>query len=82
MTWQAEAACRKVPKMLLDAYFWPNDPSQLTRDKAKAICDTCSVQQKCLQWALDTDYGSDEFSRSFIVAGMDYRERMNYKEEA
>ncbi|MFJ3671003.1 WhiB family transcriptional regulator [Streptomyces sp. NPDC090106] len=51
--WRYRAACRDEDPDL----FFPigtTGPSAVQTERAKAICRTCGVQQRCLRFALDT----------------------------
>ena len=74
-TWSERAACRKIAPALLNAWFFPADPTADTKANAKAVCDECPVFEECLTWATRTGYGKDQWSRSFVAAGGNYRER-------
>jgi WhiB family redox-sensing transcriptional regulator len=53
MDWRHEAACRDEDPEL----FFPignTGPALLQIDEAKAVCQSCSVTEECLLWALDT----------------------------
>ena len=68
--WQDAAACRGEDLML---FFGPDGERQPERDirerKAKAVCASCPVRERCLTFALDThqDFG--------IWGGLDDEER-------
>lgn len=68
MTWQDEAACLGMNQ----DYFFLEQGSSTSSDRAKAICAQCPVISDCLDYALDTNpqYG--------IWAGMSLRERRHY----
>lgn len=65
--WMAEAKCLDADP---EAFFPEKGGS--TRE-AKRICSACSVQQECLQWALQND------ERFGIWGGMSERERRRLK---
>ncbi|MDF3301261.1 WhiB family transcriptional regulator [Streptomyces tropicalis] len=51
--WREHAACRDEDPDL----FFPigtSGPALLQAEQAKAVCRGCPVQERCLQWALDT----------------------------
>ena len=53
MDWRHEAACRDVDPEI----FFPigtTGPALAQIEAAVSICRTCSVQEQCLEWALDT----------------------------
>ena len=50
--WRSRAACRDADPEL----FFPEGsagPALLAVDRAKHLCETCPVQARCLDWALD-----------------------------
>jgi WhiB family redox-sensing transcriptional regulator len=50
--WRVRAACRDADPDL----FFPEGtagPVLQTVDRAKRVCETCPVQVRCLDWALD-----------------------------
>jgi WhiB family redox-sensing transcriptional regulator len=50
--WRSHAACRHADPDL----FFPEGtagPTLLAVDRAKRLCETCPVQSRCLDWALD-----------------------------
>jgi WhiB family transcriptional regulator, redox-sensing transcriptional regulator len=53
MGWQEEAACRGLDVLL---FFGPDREPRPEREireaKAKAVCQTCQVRTKCLDYAL------------------------------
>jgi WhiB family redox-sensing transcriptional regulator len=51
--WRDRAACRHEDPDL----FFPigtSGPTLLQTEQAKAVCRRCSVQERCLRWAVDT----------------------------
>ncbi|MFE1249455.1 WhiB family transcriptional regulator [Streptomyces sp. NPDC058766] len=51
--WRDQAACRHEDPEL----FFPigtSGPALPQTEQAKAVCRRCPVQERCLQWALDT----------------------------
>lgn len=62
--WRTQAACRNHPQPDI---FFPDPGDHTTRKQAKAICNTCPVQQPCRQeakrlqtqgiWGNKTHYG-------------------------
>ena len=51
MTWHDDAACRDEDPEL----FFPigsSGPALRQRERAKAVCASCAVQGRCLEWAL------------------------------
>jgi WhiB family redox-sensing transcriptional regulator len=72
MDWRHHAACREVDPEL----FFPignTGPALLQIDEAKQVCRRCSVQEPCLQWAVDS--GQD----AGVWGGMSEDERRAYK---
>ena len=72
MDWRHHAACREVDPEL----FFPignTGPALLQIDEAKQVCGRCSVQEPCLQWAVDS--GQD----AGVWGGMSEDERRAYK---
>lgn len=58
VSWQFDAACLgAVAKTGEDLFFHSDEPGgNASRvKKAKAICATCPVKQKCLRYAVDND---------------------------
>lgn len=53
LQWMADGACRNYPA----AAFFPSDGVGV--DSARKICATCSVQEQCLEYALENriDHG-------------------------
>ncbi|KUL45764.1 WhiB family transcriptional regulator [Streptomyces regalis] len=52
--WRDHAACRHEDPDL----FYPigtSGPMLLQTEQAKAVCRRCSVRERCLRWALDTE---------------------------
>ncbi|MEU6370076.1 WhiB family transcriptional regulator [Streptomyces sp. NPDC046931] len=52
--WRDHAACRQEDPDL----FFPigtTGPGLMQTQQAKAVCRRCPVQERCLQWALDTE---------------------------
>jgi WhiB family redox-sensing transcriptional regulator len=50
--WRSRAACRDADPDL----FFPEGaagPALRTAEQAKRLCETCPVQVRCLDWALD-----------------------------
>jgi len=56
MSWQAQAACREYGPDGQDLWF-SMIPSWMKR--AVEICNTCPVQARCLEWAINNriEYG-------------------------
>ncbi len=57
MDWRHDSSCREVDPEL----FFPvgtGGPALAQIAAAKAICDTCTVREPCLQWALETGQDS------------------------
>ena len=53
MDWRHQAACRDVDPEI----FFPvgtTGPALAQIEAATSICGTCTVQQDCLDWALET----------------------------
>jgi WhiB family transcriptional regulator, redox-sensing transcriptional regulator len=52
--WQYDAACRGEDSELFFApnYFEKKEEKEAREDKAKAICERCSVRAECLDYAL------------------------------
>lgn len=51
--WRDHAACRHEDPDL----FFPignTGPALVQTEQAKAICHRCPVQERCLEWAMDT----------------------------
>ncbi|WP_431991913.1 WhiB family transcriptional regulator [Streptomyces albogriseolus] len=51
--WRYSAACRTEDPEL----FFPigtSGPALLQTEQAKAVCRRCTVQEQCLEWALET----------------------------
>ena len=72
MDWRHHAACREVDPEL----FFPignTGPALLQIDEAKQVCGRCSVQEPCLQWAVDS--GQD----AGVWGGLSEDERRAYK---
>ena len=72
MNWRHHAACREVDPEL----FFPignTGPALLQIDEAKQVCGRCSVQEPCLQWAVDS--GQD----AGVWGGLSEDERRAYK---
>lgn len=68
LAWRHDAACREMHPDL----FWPLGEGAAARQQAeaaKAVCNTCPVREKCLDWAVETrqDVG--------VWGGMTERER-------
>jgi WhiB family transcriptional regulator, redox-sensing transcriptional regulator len=65
--WMTDAACKGKPA---DWWFPPKGTNADTY-KAKAICATCPVREKCLEWAMETN------ERTGIYGGVsiDYHRR-------
>lgn len=75
MDWRSKAACLTVDPEL----FFPignTGPAIVQTAEAKAVCATCSVQQTCLQWALDNNQDSG------VWGGMSEEERRALKRRA
>ena len=70
MSWKASGVCRQTDP---DAFF--PDKGGSTR-RAKAVCLSCSVRPRCLEFALDND------ERFGIWGGLSERERRRLKREA
>jgi WhiB family transcriptional regulator, redox-sensing transcriptional regulator len=72
MDWRHHAACREVDPEL----FFPignTGPALLQIDEAKQVCRHCSVQELCLQWAVES--GQD----AGVWGGLSEDERRAYK---
>ena len=72
MDWRHHAACREVDPEL----YFPignTGPALLQIDEAKQVCGRCSVQEPCLQWAVDS--GQD----AGVWGGLSEDERRAYK---
>lgn len=57
MDWRHRAACRDVDPEI----FFPvgtTGPALAQIQASRAICGTCTVQQDCLDWALETGQDS------------------------
>jgi WhiB family redox-sensing transcriptional regulator len=52
LSWTARAACQDADPDLFFPITW-EQPSQ-SIDQARRICEACSVQPDCLDWALRT----------------------------
>jgi WhiB family redox-sensing transcriptional regulator len=63
--WRSFAACRTVDS----GVFFPQ--SDLFSNRAKLICSTCPVREKCLAWAMGTD------QRYGVWGGKTSRERLH-----
>jgi WhiB family transcriptional regulator, redox-sensing transcriptional regulator len=50
--WRAGAACSGFQHVL---FFPVGDTEQSKIDQAKAICSTCTVNEDCLEYALETN---------------------------
>ncbi|GAA3424979.1 WhiB family transcriptional regulator [Streptosporangium sandarakinum] len=53
MDWRHRAACRDVDPEL----FFPignTGPALMQIEEAKQVCNTCSVSEACLKWALSS----------------------------
>jgi WhiB family redox-sensing transcriptional regulator len=54
IAWRQDAACRSAnPDLFFPAGTSGNAIEEI--DAAKAVCQTCKVQHKCLQFALETN---------------------------
>ena len=76
--WRNSAACRTQDPEL----FFPigtTDRALAQLDKAKAVCHSCPVQQRCLQWALSSEPLGQE---SGVCAGLSETERRSMKRRA
>ncbi|MEU5658706.1 WhiB family transcriptional regulator [Streptomyces sp. NPDC047737] len=70
--WRTLAACREEDPDL----FFPigsSGPALVQAEEAKAVCRTCPVQERCLDWALEN--GQD----AGVWGGMDENERRALK---
>ncbi|MFF5897820.1 WhiB family transcriptional regulator [Streptomyces argenteolus] len=70
--WRTLAACREEDPDL----FFPigsSGPALVQTEDAKAVCRTCPVQERCLDWALEN--GQD----AGVWGGMDENERRALK---
>lgn len=57
MDWRHQSACRDVDPDI----FFPvgtTGPALAQIEAAKAICESCSVQRECLEWAIETGQDS------------------------
>ncbi|GAA4210194.1 WhiB family transcriptional regulator [Streptosporangium oxazolinicum] len=53
MDWRHRAACRDVDPEL----FFPignTGPALMQIEEAKQVCNTCSISEACLKWALES----------------------------
>ena len=70
MNWQGQAVCGGARAWL---FFGPDGETELERrireDKAKAICASCPVRVRCL------DYALEHHVRSGVWGGLNERER-------
>ena len=72
MDWRHLAACREEDPEL----FFPigtTGPALLQIEQAKAVCDSCSVIDECLSWAMES--GQD----SGVWGGLSEEERFALK---
>ncbi|MGW1724062.1 WhiB family transcriptional regulator [Streptomyces sp. NPDC002306] len=78
--WRAHAACSTEDPDL----FFPigtSGPSLLQTEQAKAVCRRCPVQERCLEFALDTGQalgvwgGTNETERRALKRRLDVRRR-------
>ncbi|MEV8226883.1 WhiB family transcriptional regulator [Streptomyces sp. NPDC079167] len=70
--WRMHAACREEDPDL----FFPigsSGPALVQAEEAKAVCRTCPVREKCLDWALENAQDSG------VWGGMDENERRALK---
>ncbi|MER0476934.1 WhiB family transcriptional regulator [Streptomyces sp. Edi2] len=75
MDWRFRAVCKEKDPEL----FFPignTGPALLQIEEAKAVCRTCPVMERCLQWALE--YGQD----SGVWGGLSEDERRAMKRRA
>ena len=68
MSWQKRAACAGQPLNL----FFPGRGEAHKTKQAKAICMTCCVKDKCLDFTLENE---DPTARHGIYGGMTQTER-------
>lgn len=66
--WFALAACRG----LRTEEWYPDSESEEPSPTVLSVCESCDVQQECLQWALDHN------EKHGIWGGMSQRGRKNY----
>ncbi len=72
MDWRSQAACLSVDPEL----FFPignTGPAIAQTSQAKSVCDACTVQTTCLQWAVSNNQDSG------VWGGMSEEERRSYK---
>ena len=76
--WRSRAACRNQDPEL----FFPigtTDRALVQLQKAKAVCQTCPVQQPCLEWVLRSEPIGQEAG---VCAGFSEGERRSLKRRA
>jgi WhiB family transcriptional regulator, redox-sensing transcriptional regulator len=72
MDWRHRAACRDVDPEL----FFPignSGPALMQIEEAKQVCQTCSISEACLKWALES--GQD----AGVWGGLSEDERRAFK---
>ena len=72
MDWRSDAACLTVDPEL----FFPignTGPAIAQIEEARKVCQTCSVVETCLKWALDNNQDSG------VWGGMSEEERRSLK---
>ncbi len=75
MDWRSQAACLNEDPEL----FFPignTGPAILQVKRAKAVCDSCVVEEVCLQWAMAKNQDSG------VWGGMSEEERRSLKRRA